>query len=190
MPQRAAIGHRRHCRGLTRPAPPAIVAKDGFTRPHEALSMRRAALSIALAAATALSAVSAHAASTRKVDPRDWAEARYNPYTGNLPACEDPAVLGEITSWFNSREAKFWGPLQIVSFDRVRPLAWRPWGEDFIPRRFCTARVLINDGVYRRVDYSVREGLGLFTWTWNVNWCVDGLDRNRAYAPGCQMARP
>ena len=163
--------------------------------------MRRVSLLSALAATLCLAALPAQAGGEvygdpayrsggRYVDPADRAEERIIPMYGNLPACEDPAVLGEITSWFNSREAKFWGPLRVVSFDHVRPIAWRPWGADFIPRRFCTARVMTNDGVLRRVDYSVRENLGLFGWTWNVNWCVDGLDRNRAYAPGCQMARP
>lgn len=126
----------------------------------------------------------------RQVHPADRAEARINPYSGDLPACDAPAVLGEITSWFNSREAKFWGPLQIVGYDHVRPIAWRPWGDDFIPRRFCTGRVALNDGKIRRVDYSVREGLGLFARGWNVNWCVVGLDRHRTYAPECKMARP
>ena len=56
------------------------------------------------------------------VNPADAAENRIIPMYGNLPACDDPAVLGEITSWFNSREAKFWGPLQAVGYDRIRPI--------------------------------------------------------------------
>lgn len=88
--------------------------------------MRRVSLLSALAATLSLTGVSAQAAGGRYVSPADRAEERIIPMYGNLPACEDPAVLGEITSWFNSREAKFWGPLQAVSFDRVRPIAWRP----------------------------------------------------------------
>ena len=103
---------------------------------------------------------------------------------------DDPAVLGEMTSWFNSRESRFWGPLRALSYDRVAETGFRPWGDDFIPRRFCSGRILLNNGVYHRVDYSVRENLGLFGLTWNVNWCVSGLDRLRSYAPDCQMARP
>ncbi len=152
--------------------------------------MRRAVLRIALLSGAVLAALPASAASGRAVAPVDRAEARIIAYDANLPTCDDPAVLGEITSWFNSREAKFWGPLQIVAYDRVRPLAWRPWGDDFIPRRFCTGRVALNDGALRRVDYSVREKLGLFGLSWNVNWCVSGLDRHRSYAPDCKMARP
>jgi hypothetical protein len=167
----------------------AIVPATDPLSLYEAL-MRRASLLSALVAALCFAGASAQAAGGRYVHPADRAEERIIPMYGNLPACEDPAVLGEITSWFNSRESKFWGPLQAISFDRVRPIAWRPWGEDFVPRRFCTARLLTNDGVLRRVDYSVRENLGLFGWTWNVNWCVTGLDRHRSYAPDCKMARP
>jgi hypothetical protein len=152
--------------------------------------MRRTLLRTALLSFACLAALPAAAAGGRYVAPPDRAEARIIPMYGNLPACDDPAVLGQITSWFNSREAKFWGPLQAVAYDRIRPLAYRPWGADFIPRRFCSGRIALNDGSLHRVDYSVRENLGLFGWTWNVNWCVSGLDRHRSYAPDCQMARP
>lgn len=152
--------------------------------------MRRALLRTALFSLACLTALPAAAAGGRYVAPPDRAEARIIPMYGNLPACDDPAVLGEITSWFNSREAKFWGPLQAVAYDRIRPLAYRPWGADFIPRRFCSGRIALNDGSLHRVDYSVRENLGLFGLTWNVNWCVSGLDRHRSYAPDCKMARP
>ena len=141
---------------------------------------------VVLAALTAVPALAAG----RVVHPSERAENRIHPYDGLLPACDDPAVLGSLSSWFDSREAKFWGPLRVVAYDKIRPLAYRPWGPDFIPRRFCTGRVALNDGSLRRVDYSVREGLGLWGLTWNVNWCVSGLDRHRSYAPDCQMARP
>jgi hypothetical protein len=111
-------------------------------------------------------------------------------FTGELPACDDPAVLGSLSSSFDSREYRFWGPLQVSGYDKVRSVAYRPWGADFIPRRFCTARITLNDGKTRQVDYSVREDLGLFGWTWNVNWCVQGLDRHMSNAPDCRMARP
>lgn len=152
--------------------------------------MRRALLRTALIALACAGAVSAKAANSRYVAPPDLAENRIIPMYGNLPACEDPAVLGEITSWFNSREAKFWGPLQAVGYDHIRPIGFRPQGDDLIPRRFCTARIALNDGSLHRVDYSVRENLGLLGLTWNVNWCVTGLDRHRSYAPDCKMARP
>lgn len=152
--------------------------------------MRRALLRTALVSLACLTAFAVGAESRRSVPPADRAEERTFPMYGNLPGCADPAVLSEVTSRFNSRETTFWGPLQALSYDRVAQIGFRSWGDDFIPRRFCSGRVLLNDGKFRRVDYSVRENLGLFGLTWNVNWCVSGLDRQRSYAPDCQMARP
>lgn len=152
--------------------------------------MRRALLRTALVSFACLTAFAAGAASGRFVHPADRAEERTFPMYGNLPGCDDPAVLSEVTSRFNSRESTFWGPLQALSYDRVAQIGFRSWGDDFIPRRFCSGRMLLNDGKFHRVDYSVRENLGLFGLTWNVNWCVSGLDRQRSYAPDCKMARP
>lgn len=69
-------------------------------------------------------------------------------------------------------------------------MAWRPWGLDFIPRRYCTGKVITSDGMRRRIDYSVREDLAIIGSNWGVEWCVQGLDRNWAYQPDCKMARP
>uniref|UniRef100_A0A9E7ZUF3 YARHG domain-containing protein n=1 Tax=Bosea sp. NBC_00436 TaxID=2969620 RepID=A0A9E7ZUF3_9HYPH len=152
--------------------------------------MRRALLRTALVSFACFTAFAAGAANGRFVNPADRAENRTFPMNGNLPGCDDPAVLGRVTSHFNSREDTYWGPLQALSYDRIAQIGYRSWGADFIPRRFCSGRVLLNDGKFRRVDYSVRESLGLFGMTWNVNWCVNGLDRERTYAPDCKMARP
>ena len=152
--------------------------------------MRRALLRTALVSFACFTAFAAGAANGRFVNPADRAENRTFPMSGDLPGCDDPAVLGKGTSHFNSREDTYWGPLQALSYDRIAQIGYRSWGADFIPRRFCSGRVLLNDGKFRRVDYSVRESLGLFGMTWNVNWCVNGLDRERTYAPDCKMARP
>ncbi|MDJ1159274.1 hypothetical protein QNA08_13620 [Chelatococcus sp. SYSU_G07232] len=137
-----------------------------------------------LASATALTAPAAG----REQIP---AEAREIPWTGRLPACDDPAVLSHIASNFASKEANYWrSSLRIDSFVKVRPLAWRPWGADYIPRQFCSALALVSDGHERPVHYSMREDLGPIGIGWNVQWCVTGLDRNWAYAPWCKEARP
>ena len=119
------------------------------------------------------------------------AEKRVFPYDTQIPACHDVAVLEKIASYFAEKEAKYWqSSLQIAEYEQIRPLAWRPWGLDYIPRRFCTGKVITTDGVKRRIDYSVREDLAVIGVSWGVEWCVHGLDRNWAYQPACQMARP
>ncbi len=148
--------------------------------------MRRAALLIplALCAASPAAALSGR----QEVVP---AERRVLPHDSHIPGCHDVLVLEKVSSRFAEKEAKFWrSPLTIVRYEDIRPIAWRPWGLDYIPRRFCTATAWTSDGARRRIDYSVREDLGIIGATFGVEFCVHGLDRNWAFAPNCKMARP
>jgi hypothetical protein len=112
-------------------------------------------------------------------------------YDAIVPLCDDPAVLAKVASRFAEKEDKFWDPnLRIVGFDRLRETAWRPWAENTIPRRFCAATALVNDGKARPIYYSVAEDTGMIGATFGVEWCVAGLDRNWAYNPFCKMAQP
>lgn len=108
-----------------------------------------------------------------------------------LPPCDAPAALSKIQQRFASKEGRFWNSdLQIVNFERIHEVAFRPWAESTIPRRFCSGRALISDGVWRRLDYSIIEDSGMISASWGVEWCVVGLDRNWANSPRCKMARP
>jgi len=110
-------------------------------------------------------------------------------YDGVVPPCE--AGLDTIASRFATKEGRFWNSdLTILGFDSVRETAFRPWANDAIPRRFCTARAHISDGSLHEVKYSIAEDAGFIGATWGVNWCVVGLDRNWAYNPRCVMAQP
>jgi hypothetical protein len=110
-------------------------------------------------------------------------------YDGNLPPCE--AALGDIASRFAEKESRFWNSnLQILDFERVREVAFRPWARNTIPRRFCSAMAVVSDGRKHRVSYWIGEDTGFIGATWGVEWCVVGLDRNWAYNPACKMARP
>ncbi len=112
-------------------------------------------------------------------------------YDAAVPGCDDPAALAKITSRFGEKEGTFWNSaLQIIGFSQVREVAFRPWAEHTIPRRFCTGKVLVSDGVERRLNYSIGEDTGIIGASWGVEWCVVGLDRNWAYNPSCRMALP
>ena len=132
-----------------------------------------------------LSAVPAQAAS--------WLEMNFylsGPrYDGVVPPCE--AGLGTIVSRFAEKESTFWNSsLQILDFERVRQVAFMPWADGTIPRRFCSATAIVSDGHKHVVHYSIGEDTGFAGTTWGVEWCVVGLDRNWAYNPSCRMARP
>jgi len=110
-------------------------------------------------------------------------------YDSNLPQCE--AALGIIASRFATKESRFWNSsLQILDFAEVRETALRPWAEQSIPRRFCSAKARVSDGQWHAVHYVIAEDTGLIGASWGVEWCVAGFDRNWAYNPGCRMARP
>ncbi|MGH6783652.1 MAG: hypothetical protein ACREBP_03415 [Sphingomicrobium sp.] len=112
-------------------------------------------------------------------------------YDGVLPACDEPWALSTIASRFARKEGRFWNSnLQIVHFERIRQTAYRPWANDTIPRRFCSAVALVSDGLRHPVHYWIGEDTGMAGQTYGVEWCVVGLDRNWAYNPACKMAQP
>ena len=110
-------------------------------------------------------------------------------YDGAVPPCE--AALDKIASRFAQKEGRFWNSnLQILDFEKVREIAFSPWAEGTIPRRFCSAVATVSDGRKHRVNYWIGEDTGMIGAGWGVEWCVVGLDRNWAYNPTCKMARP
>jgi hypothetical protein len=112
-------------------------------------------------------------------------------YDSVVPSCDTPWALSTIQSRFGTKEGLYWNSsLQITDFDRVREVAFRPWANGTIPRRFCTARVLVSDGRWRPVHYSIIEDGGMIGANFGVEWCVVGVDRNWAYNPACKMAKP
>ncbi|MDB5549984.1 MAG: hypothetical protein JWP21_3431 [Tardiphaga sp.] len=110
-------------------------------------------------------------------------------YDGNLPACE--SMLGRVSSRFAEKESTFWNSaLQIVGYDHVQETAFRPWQSDNIPRRYCSARAMLNDGKPRTVHFSIIEDGGIASFGDGIEFCVVGLDRNWAFNPACKAARP
>jgi len=112
-------------------------------------------------------------------------------FDSRVPACDDGWALGTIKQRFAAREGRFWQTdLQISDFDRIREVAFRPWADGTVPRRFCTGRVLVSDGKWRTLRYSIIEDGGLIAASFGVHWCVVGLDRNWSNNPDCRAAGP
>jgi hypothetical protein len=150
---------------------------------------RHSLRSLLLAALVAFAATSA----SRPARAANWLEMNFylsGPrYDGVLPPCE--AALDTIVSRFAQKESQFWNSsLQIVGFEKVRQIAFRPWASNTIPRRFCSATATVSDGKKHRVSYWIGEDTGMIGAGWGVEWCVAGLDRNWAYNPACKVARP
>jgi hypothetical protein len=108
-----------------------------------------------------------------------------------LPLCNSRGVFREIASAFHDKESEYWNSdLRLESFAEPVELGYRPWGVEFIPRRFCLARAQVSDGAVRDVYYAVIHQTGTLGIAHRVDWCVTGLDRNLAFSPGCKMAGP
>jgi hypothetical protein len=174
------------------PLDPAAVSRH---RPRfqglEETTMGRSVLPIVLAlvgaTATGGSVTSTQAASW--LEKNFWMTGpRYDHY---VPLCDEHGPLDKIVDRFGTKEGRFWNSsLTIVGFENIREIAWEPWQSDTIPRRFCTASVMVSDGKRHVINYSIIEDGGMIGATYGVEWCVTSLDRNWAYNPSCRAARP
>lgn len=157
------------------------------TPPHTRFAFRAATLATAIALSALLSAAPVAAAS--------WLEKNFylsGPrYDAVLPPCDAASALSKIRDRFATKEGRFWNSdLAIRDINGIREVAFRPWMEGAIPRRYCTSKVLVSDGRWRTMHYSIIEDGGMIGARWGVEWCVVGLDRNWAYNPNCKMALP
>jgi len=148
--------------------------------------------------------------------PLTPAENRYARWKAVMPACDSPNAFHIVRDRFSQREI-YWGSnLAILGFERVRETGFRTAGLDFIPRRFCSAKAIMNDQKTRDVYYVVGEDLGItgadapsgilqqltfglltsrtdtssLAINPGIDFCVAGLDRNYAYGLNCRDARP
>lgn len=135
--------------------------------------------------------VPTNASADRWQQPR--AEERAAGWSGDLPACDDRLVLSRIASRFDSRESRFWDSgIRLTELAQPRQIALRPWGESYIPRRFCSARAMLTSEAgthHSRVDYIIVAGRGFFGH-WGVEWCVADLVRHQHAGPDCRAFRP
>lgn len=144
----------------------------------------------AVTAAIAVLAIAGPAAGDDRMPAERWT-IPYSASPQAIPRCDNPSVLSRIQTRFAEMESEYWdSAMTIAGFERVRPIGFRPWGLDFVPRLFCTGTALMADGRRHQVDYSVVEDASIIGWSWGVEWCVNGYDHQRAYSPSCKMARP
>ncbi len=58
-------------------------------------------------------------------------------YDAVVPPCDTPSALSTIQHRFGLKENRFWNSnLQITDFEKVREVAFRPWADATITRRF------------------------------------------------------
>jgi hypothetical protein len=111
---------------------------------------------------------------------------------GLIPNCGDPSVLNKISGRFAWADRNTWHRgLTITAIDLTRQRAYRPRnGNGTIGRRYCRARALLSNGRRPHVHYLIEEHQGFASISWNVEFCIDGLDRWRVYDGWCRTVRP
>jgi hypothetical protein len=108
-----------------------------------------------------------------------------------VPACDNPLILRDVQRRFSQKERAYWNSnLFISGFQDVRSVVYRPWGPHMIERQFCTAQVVLSDNSLSRAHYAIARRTGFAGTNYGVEWCVEGFDRNMAFAPDCKMAQP
>lgn len=140
----------------------------------------------------ALSLASAPAAFAESAsDSAPPAEYRSMPFPPALPLCNDPISLNEVAANFAIRETQYWNStLAMTGFSDIVETGYRTNGPSYIPRRYCRAEAMFNDGQRRRLVYNIGSETGFASIGTGVTWCVVGLDRNHAYGPNCRAAGP
>jgi hypothetical protein len=139
-------------------------------------------------ATLAFATVALIAASSASAGPIERLFTRHH---GLLPACDSPWALNLIFWRFAEKERIYWGsPERLTEYGEVREIAYRPWSYEYVPRRYCEAKVRVSDRDRTTVYYSIIEKGGFAGVGWGVEWCVVGYDYNLAYAPNCRAARP
>lgn len=161
--------------------------RDLFLSLKRLQSLKRIGLGAALGA---LFGLLAFGQAAEAANPLELTFGLFGPkYDGRVAPCE--SALGTITNQFQEKESTFWNSsLQITAYGPIHETAFRPWQSDNIPRRYCSAPVMLSDGKMRTVHYSIIEDGGFAGFGQGVEWCVTGLDRNWAYNPGCRAAKP
>jgi hypothetical protein len=107
-------------------------------------------------------------------------------------SCEDSMVLWSINQKFriNDRNVLKMG-LKIEDFYDIHEKPYTPNREyNLIPRRFCKAKVAMNDGNNRTIWYVIENGQGLAGISYYVDYCISGLDPWHIYGAFCRSVRP
>lgn len=99
------------------------------------------------------------------------------------PRCDDPVVIDQIIAEFPGRyRASGVAPVLV----RAREAGWQSWPQDRWPRRFCKGTIMAPSDAERPIFYAIVSN----DQSYELEWCVVGLDVAWPYDPRCRLARP
>ncbi len=108
---------------------------------------------------------------------------------GTFPLCEERKVINKIARRFNQTEKIYWQYRghRLEEILNAHLHSENPFPDSPINRRYCHADAVFADGKSRRIHYLIEEGAGFAGFTWNVTYCVHGLDPWKYFDGRCRV---
>ena len=107
-----------------------------------------------------------------------------------FPECHDDKVLRTIIKRFNGAENQNWQRgFTLSEIERTRETLGQSTYDSPIPRRYCRGHALLSNGKHPTVFYLIEGGQGLAGNSFNVEFCISGLDEWNDYDGSCRAIR-
>lgn len=106
-----------------------------------------------------------------------------------LPECTAHSVLNKVVRRFNQTERIYWRGRDHSMQKIIKPhLHTRdPFPDSAINRNYCHGEAVFADGKKRRILYLIEQRAGFAGASWNVEYCVRGLDPWYYYNGRCRV---
>ena len=111
------------------------------------------------------------------------------PKKNKFPACSSEKVIKKISKRFNKTEKTYWETRGLVLNTVIKTHLHNDnaFPESPIKRRYCHGDAIFENGKKRRIHYLIEQGTGFAGFTWNVEYCIHGLDPWKYYDGRCQV---
>ncbi len=108
----------------------------------------------------------------------------------SVPKCEDGAVLDIIRDKFSYADQNILHRnLSIAVVDRIHQAHAGSNDPSPIFRRYCEARANLSNGKHTTLYYLLEQDAGFVGVTWNVEYCLIGLEPWRIHDGRCHTLR-
>lgn len=106
-----------------------------------------------------------------------------------FPACTSEKVIKRIVKRFNQTEKIYWEGRDLILNTVAEPHVHNDNAtpHSSINRRYCHGDAIFENGKQRRIHFLIEEGAGFTGYTWNVEYCIHGLDPWKYHDGRCRV---
>lgn len=109
---------------------------------------------------------------------------------GIFPQCHDASVEHRIMDKFNWAEKNTWRRgFDMTGISQAHEHRTTVWRNSSVTRRYCMGTAHMTDHSHRSVYFLIEDRGGFVGRTWNVTFCVSGLDPWRNHDGNCRTVR-